>query len=488
VSDYGAFVAALGEPKKDGDFDVVHLGSGADKDQSDTFVAHWGNYAALSDKKENLAKKPDGFKATGATAKELDAKDVVAVVNMKVLGPKINEQLKAKKGEMLTEVQKALQGDEKLGKYAPLIQAVVNQALASAEEFLADTQYASFSVNLNDKGIGTTLMADFDPASYLGKAFGGVQNTGGSMLAGLPAGKYLVFAGSVTASNTTKALVDDFLKPIDAELAKAGDEMKPVIALVDAVRTVIENQKASVVGILEPSGALGASALFQTISLSTGDAKKLMGAQAKALEAEEQLMSLMPQPGGQKRPQMKFTFTPNAKSIDGVDFAQFTTGLDPNDNSPEAMQAKQMLAIMYGPNGASGYVGALDDQHLLQVSGIDDTVISAAIKAAKEKQDNFKDNESLKMVASNLPQQRVGEFYIAVDEIINTVSNYAKMMGIPIPVNMKPNLPPLGVTVGTEGPALRVDSYVPSDLVEAIVTTTIQLRMMGGGRGKPGGL
>ena len=63
------------------------------------------------------------------------------------------------------------------------------------------------------------------------------------------------------------------------------------------------------------------------------------------------------------------------------------------------------------------------------------------------------------------------------------------MMGMPIPVNIKPDLPPIGVAVATDGSASRIDSFIPADLVEQMITTSLQLKMMGGGgRGKPGGL
>ncbi len=488
VSDYAAFVGSFGDPKKDGDFDVIHFSFAGNKDNDDTFVAHWGNYAVLSDKKENLSKKPDGFKASGATAKELDSKDAVAVVNFKVLGPKLKELLTAKKGEMLAQLDKAVLGDEKTAKYSALIKSVVNQALWLGEEFLGDARFASFSLNLSEKGFGTSLMADFEAGSYLGKAFGGVKNSSGSLLAGLPEAKYLMFGGGVSGGDSGKKVMEDFLAPIEAELAKSGDEMKPIISFVDAMKKVVAAQKAQVFGVIQPSGALGASALIQTVAITTGDAKAILDGQAKALEAEQKLMELMPSPGGVKRPMMKFEVTPNVKTVDGVQFNQFTSGIDPNDNSPEAMQVKMMLTYMYGPSGAGGYMGAIDDQHVLVVSGVDDAMIGAAIKASKEKQDNLSKNEGVMLVAQQLPKQRVGEFYVAVDEIVNTASNYAKMMGIPIPISMKPNLPPIGIAVATDGPAIRIDSFIPADLVEAVVTTSLQLRMLGGGRGKPGGL
>ena len=56
-------------------------------------------------------------------------------------------------------------------------------------------------------------------------------------------------------------------------------------------------------------------------------------------------------------------------------------------------------------------------------------------------------------------------------------------------MNIKPDLAPIGMSVSSEGAALRADSFIPADLVESMITTGLQLKMMGGGgRGKPGGL
>src|SRR5258708_3199379 len=67
VSDYKAFVGNFADAKKDGEFDVFRMSFSGQKDNDDTYSTNWGKYAALSPKKDLLSKKPDGFKATGAT-------------------------------------------------------------------------------------------------------------------------------------------------------------------------------------------------------------------------------------------------------------------------------------------------------------------------------------------------------------------------------------------------------------------------------------
>lgn len=483
VTDYAAFIGNFPEAKKDGDLDVVHMTFSGEKDSEESYIANWGKYAAITPMKELLAKKPDGFKATGATAKELETKDLVVVVNFKVLGPMLDSKLKEHKDKMLDDMEKSFSKDEKVAKYVPLIKVVVTQALSAAQEFLGDTKAASFSINLNKEGVATSMMADFDAATYLGKAFSAMKGTGGSVLAGLPEAKYIFFGGGVSAGDTGKQMIADFLKPVEAELAKGGDEMKPFIIMVQGINKMMGAVKAQTAGVIAPSGAIGTTSLLQEVVLMTGDAKTLAEAQQQMLEAEQHLFELLPN----KASGLKITFTPNAKTVDGVSFMQFTEDVTGTDQA--AMQMKQGFTMMYGPNGLVGYTGILDDEHLLMTMGVDDATISAAIKAAREKTDALSKAEPVALVTKNLPRERIGAFYFDLGLTITTVTNYAKMMGMPIPVNIKPDLAPIGVALATDGPAIHVDSFIPADLIESIVTTTIQLKMMGaGGRGKPGGL
>jgi hypothetical protein len=81
--------------------------------------------------------------------------------------------------------------------------------------------------------------------------------------------------------------------------------------------------------------------------------------------------------------------------------------------------------------------------------------------------------------------------YIPLDEIATTIGTYAGAMGMPIQIQLPPDLPPIGMTASTDGTAVRIDSYTPTDLIKALVAQGMQLymqRMGAGGAGGPGGL
>jgi hypothetical protein len=484
VTDYKAFLGNFGEAKKDGDLDVFKMKFSGELDKDETYAANWGKYAALTPVKELLSKKPDGFKPAGLVAKELEAKDAVFVVNFKVLGPQLSTALKENKDKALEHVEQLMSKNEKAVKYIPLAKVALKQGIAMAEEFLTDVRGASYSINLSNDGISTSLLTDFEDASYLGKVFASMKNNGDALLlGGLPESSYIFFGGGVNGSSeTTTRVLEDVLKPIETELAAGGEDMKSLLALVQTFKKMSAAQKSATIGLMAPTGALMASPLFQSVTINRGDAKVLAEGQAAAMNAQHDLMALMP-----NQPEQKTTITPNAKTVDGVTFTQFTTEVTGTDQI--AMQVKQMFTIMYGPAGATVFSGIVDDQKLLTLMGLDEAQTGAAIKAAKENVDVLSKTPAVMLVSGNLPKNRMSEFYFDLGLLVTTGTNYAKMMGMPIPVSIKPNIAPIGVAIATDGPAMRIDSFIPADLVEAMVATTLQFKMMGaGGKGKPGGI
>src|SRR5512132_689596 len=82
-------------------------------------------------------------------------------------------------------------------KYAPILKTYMGQIFVVAEGFLRDCDGATFGINLSKEGISTTLMTEFSPGSYAGKAFAAMKNSDASFTAGLPEGKYFVYGGMV---------------------------------------------------------------------------------------------------------------------------------------------------------------------------------------------------------------------------------------------------------------------------------------------------
>ncbi len=171
------------------------------------------------------------------------------------------------------------------------------------------------------------------------------------------------------------------------------------------------------------------------------------------------------------------TYIPAAKTVDGVVFDELKSGINMNGKTPQEMQVAQIMTMVYGPLGPSAFMGIVNDQSLLTVMGLDDAGISAAIAAAKAGDDPMAKTSAVKSVATQLPAQRFAVCYVPLDLWATTGFGYAKMFGIDVGVTMPENLPPMGTTWSTDGTAIRADTYLPSQLTQALAAAGMQVYM-----------
>ena len=168
VSDYKAFLGSVTTVRTEGDVSIVHFQSNED----DAFVENWGDYAAISDKKENVLVKHEGLKTTGLSKKQLDEQDLCVYVNFPalktVLLPKLGEGSKS----AAEEIAKNVTDPAKL----KIAQVALDEGVKFATEFLNDTQGATMGLSIGNEGISSNMVVDFVPDSYLGQA--GYANQG----------------------------------------------------------------------------------------------------------------------------------------------------------------------------------------------------------------------------------------------------------------------------------------------------------------------
>jgi hypothetical protein len=500
VSDFAAFTGNFADAKTEGEitsFTIPNEGKTG-------YAAHWGNYAAVAPTKAILEAKPQGLKAEGLTAKELQDKDLILFSNVKQLAPQLLPKLEEARTEVATELDKEMSGNPKAQALAPAVKALVNQGLNVAKEYLQDAQAATLGVNLSAEGIATTVMTEFTAESYLGKTTQSFKNTDSTLLQGLPDTKYLFFGGAIADPAVMTRLFDDFLGPVIAELK--ADEHKALLDYVNAVREYTAAQSGpQTFGMIAPSGPIGAESLFQFVAVASGDPKALMEGYRKTFESQNALMkTMMSMSAVSTEPEadapaadaeaaaapaadpVKLTYTPAAKTIDGVAFDQFKTEFTFEGNTPEEAQAQQMLALIYGQEGLNGYLGAVDDKHVLFVSGGGDELMAQAVAAVKAGESRISQAEPVKQVAQKLPLNRIAAFYLPLGQWVETGVAYAQQFGMAVPFEVEKNLPPIGATVATEQNAIRIDSYIPSTLIESLISTGMQAYMGMQGGGQPG--
>jgi hypothetical protein len=485
ITDYKAFIGNFPEAQTEGEVTTFKMG----ENPNDSYAANWGKYAAVSQDKALVAKKPAnaGVKVSGLAAKELDTKDITVFVNVAPAREKLLPKLKEARPQVLANMETEMGADEAKKKYVPLAKAVVNRAMDLGEQLLKETNAATYGINFNNEGINTTALAEFDPKSQLGQRAASVKPASGSLLAGLPDGKYLVFGGGAMDPKVVTQIINDLVGPIEGELAKVGDEGKVVASYIDALRKMTSATEGSRFGMVAPTGQLGQEAIFQSINLATGDGQALYEAQKQMLAIQEQITALAG--GGQV--QAKTTITPKAKTVAGVALDEFKAAITAAGDGADAAQMQQMMAMMYGPNGLTGYTGLIDGKTLITATGVNDEFLEKAIAAAKAKEDALSKAPGVAAVNKHLPQNRNVVVYVPLDTIISTGLTYAQQFGMPIQLQLPADLPPIGLTGGTDGSAVRFDSHVPAQLVQSLVSAGMQAFMqMQGGRqpGGPGGL
>jgi hypothetical protein len=188
---------------------------------------------------------------------------------------------------------------------------------------------------------------------------------------------------------------------------------------------------------------------------------------------------------GQQAVKMNVDVKESAKTVGGVNFDQITMKFDADPNDPQAQQAQQGINMMYGPNGMQTLIGAIDDKTTLIAMGLPEAQLTNAIEAAKKNDTAVASTDALKGVAANLPKNRVMVGYIAVDQIVTTGLNYARQFGFGVPLQLPPDLPPIGIAVATEGSTVRVDTYTPMSLIQSLVAAGMQMKMQMQGGGAP---
>ncbi len=478
VSDYKAFLAGLTAVRTEGDVAVVHF-----KDQTDdTFVAHWGDYAAIAPRKDLLAGKHDGLKPAGAAAREMDGRDACLFVNFPVLKTALQPKLAQGRGQVQAEAEQRMAGADAAKKQ--LAHAVVDQGFNAADSFLRDAGPTTLGLTVGKAGITQTLVVGFADGSYLANLLGHLRTTDQPLLAGLPDEKYLFFGGSVEDPKKLTQLINDLAAPILPKLAALGDDGTKMRSLLDTYTAAMADSDGGSVGLVVPTAALGTGSLIRSITVVHADAAKLKAASEQAATAQAGLMAALGVPGANLT---KTTVTPNVKTVDGVAFDSVKTEIDPAANNGQAAQAQQFMGFVYGPDGPDQLVGVVNDKNLLVTMGVDDQLLGSTIEAVKGNKDTL--TAQVKAVDAELPHARAAASYLDLGQIVTTALSYAKANGLAMPVQLPPNLPPVGFTAGTDpdGAALRLDAFMPTSLLQSLVQAGFQAYLNSSPRGGGGG-
>lgn len=479
TDDYKAFLGNFKDVKDvDNGVSEVHVPKNGEK----LYVVNHGKYAVAAMDKALLA-KPVGLKLEGSIAKEAQAKDVLVYFDVKSLRPLIQQGIKDGKKEFDNATKnQAGQNNPFAAQMTPQLKAVFDQYFKAADEFANDTRSAAISFNLTDTGIGAAAMAQFKKDSHLGKMVAQMQDTDKPLLKGLPQRTYFGFGGTTVTPAFVNQMMTDFAEPLAKQM---GDKEPEVQKGMHAMKEALVSMKDMSFGYVYPGGAPGES-IVQMVSVAHGDSKKILDAEKQALPAMNAFM------GMSTKTKAQIDMSPEPKTLDGTQLTEYTIKFTSDPNDPQAMREQQAISMMYGRNGIKGVMGAPDANTFVSMQGASDKLIADTLASAKEDKDTLSNAANVRMVAEQLPKQRVGEFYLALDNIVNAGIRFAKQNGLPVNIKIPPNLPPIGFSMATEESTGRFDLVVPTQLIQSLTAAGMQAYMQmnqgPGGAGQGGGI
>ena len=465
VTDYKAFLSNFGDVKNEAGADSFTL----PENPEPFFASNWGKYAAISPWRELVTKKGTGIKVEGAVGKQLGERDVTLFANMEQIRPMIMPGFQQFK-QMLPQFPMV----DPQGNEMAFQKQMAISMLDGLERFLNELQVAAVSLNLADPGFTATFTYQFMPDSQLGKSLQGIRQSDASALTGLPQGNYLVYGGLSYDGKQLWDWMKGWYVPALKGAKLNPQESKSLDQAIAAYEKMLTSSTGMSFAVAPPApGAIGKTGLINGIFVMQGNAKAIVEASKSFYQNNDALMKASGAPGIN----MKTTVQPAAKNVGGVALDQYKMefsagpGADPN--------AMKMLEVMYGKS-MTGYIGAVNDKTVVSSMGGDEAKLTAAVNAAKANQAPLAGTAHAKTALGQLPQNRVGVVYIDVANLVNTGMQVAQQFGAGVNMKMPPNLPPVAVSIATEGPAIRFDTYVPTDLVEAVVSFAMQMQMQQG--------
>lgn len=341
--------------------------------------------------------------------------------------------------------------------------AVMPEAKAAQQQvemLVTQTRALTFGAALSQGGalLRFTLTArpDSDMAKWMS-----LKNTAGSLLDGLPDGKFVMAYGALSdpdsARQGLKTLDALFTAAADSEeinadqLAAIKDALHDALPLVTALRASFEALPEG------PGGLIGV-----TVSVQTTDSAKFIGAIEKALTAVAKL------PAKEQMPPEALTYKADAEELANVKVHHLT--LDPAKLGADEDDLEKMTAIL-GADGVKVRVAAVDGKTVVLALGGGSQRMTSVIELNRKGGDPLAQHSGLKSIAEFLPREKIGVFYVAVDELFRLIANVAEATGEYADVPKLPAIKaPVALVTSSDGDGtVRADMFVPMDLLKALV-------------------
>lgn len=459
VSDFAALRESLGMQGSGPVFEA-NMGGGEFymKDIGGGFVAAGAMAELVQEFKGASGNVNAHMKRLGRTGESvLEGNDITMIANLEVLAPHIrmaSEQMKQQAAGMVMMMA---------GPNLEQAQAGIDMITGVMDTLAQDGQAGLMGVQLSPAGVSFDTGVQYKDGSGAAKMLAESGNAG-SLLEHLPGSNFL-FAYALDTGNPLVASAFEKFTAI-------GGEQPGGVQYAEMAK-----HASGAAGVMGSVPLMGAGLLSNFVTYTkTDDAPSMVAGLGKAFG----------ELNGQSANGMKYitSFESGAATISGVEVSKFAMNMQPDGTGDAAAggPAAMLMPMIFGPQGGpSGFIANIDGA-VVQTMSQNTPLMEKAIEAARNG-GGLGASETYKKVSGQLPDNRVLEFYLSVDQVMNTVGPIGSMMGVLPGFEKLPALPPIGIgtSVGTGGMVNRV--HVPNEVLSWMVgfAQSMQQDPFGGG-------
>jgi hypothetical protein len=160
-------------------------------------------------------------------------------------------------------------------------------------------------------------------------------------------------------------------------------------------------------------------------------------------------------------------YSPGVGDAEGVTFDQWSVQMTMDPNDPDSMQAQQVMSMLFGPSGMSGYVGRVNNGVVFTMAR-NTPLMRQAVRAAQDG-GGLGAQDAVRAVASRLPETRMMEGYVGIKAILETVMEAMAVFGGGMEeIKMPETVPPLGMALSTDSGGAQFRLHAPGETINAV--------------------
>lgn len=375
-----------------------------------------------------------------------DTSDVTIIANVAPFRPRLLQGMQDAQQQAVFYAGMSAQGQD--------VATPINAMMDLVRAYVNDAQTGVVGISYDAGGVTLDLGTQFTPDSDSAKGFD-KRGDAATLLNRVPGGDYyLAYAMDLRSPELAKLAAQ--AQAMSASMPGAGS-MPGQPEFADII-----DHATGTAGVMGTSPALmSAGVLSNMVSyVRTNDAAAYAEMVSESLNGSN----------GQASQGMSFatSYTADAKNVQGVPVDSYAVKISVDQAAGGNMgmgSPQQMIGMMFGPSqGPNGHIARLDSGVIQTVSPSTE-LLERAIGAAKNGNGLGADGRVMN-VSKRLPEHRMGEAYLSLDQIFNSVGPIASMFGVLPNFQPAPAMDPVAMGVATIDGGVHMRTFIPNDVIK----------------------